>query len=156
MKRPYQSVCFPRSYLGKNLLAVQETWVWSLGLEDPLEKEMATHSSTLAWKIAWTEEPSRLQFMVSQRVRHEWATSLHFRMGLVLFYKRLQRAPEPPATTSGKVCYREEGPHPTRLALWSQSSSLHNYKNKFLLLRRHLDCGISWKKLNQRHRHSLN
>ena len=48
-----------------------ETWVQSLGQEDPLEKEMAAHSSTLAWKIAWTEEPGRLQSMGSQRVRHD-------------------------------------------------------------------------------------
>ena len=53
-----------------------EAWVRSLGWEDPLEKEMATHSSTLAWKISWTEEPGRLQSMGSQRVRHDWATSL--------------------------------------------------------------------------------
>ena len=55
---------------------MRETQVWSLGQEDPLEKEMATHSSTLAWKIPWTEEPCRLQSMGSQRVRHDWATSL--------------------------------------------------------------------------------
>ena len=55
---------------------MRETWVQSLGWEDPLEKEMATHSSTLAWKIPWTEEPGRLQSMGSQRVRHDWATSL--------------------------------------------------------------------------------
>ena len=48
----------------------QETWVRSLDREDPLEKEMATHSSILAWKIPWTEEPGRLQFMGSQRVGH--------------------------------------------------------------------------------------
>ena len=54
---------------------MQETWVQSLGREDPLEKEMATHSSTLAWKIPWTEEPTR-QFMGSQRVGHDWAISL--------------------------------------------------------------------------------
>ena len=47
----------------KRLPAVWETWVRSLGLEDPLEKEMATHSSTLAWKIPWVEEPGRLQSM---------------------------------------------------------------------------------------------
>ena len=46
--------------------AIQETWVWSLGLEDPLEKEMATHSSILAWRIPWTEQPGRLQSMRSQ------------------------------------------------------------------------------------------
>ena len=61
----------------KHLPAVQETWVRSLGQEDPLEKEMATHSSTLAWKIPWAEKPGRLQFMGSQRVGHDWATSVH-------------------------------------------------------------------------------
>ena len=54
----------------KSLTAVRETWVRPLGWEDPLEKEMATHSNTLAWKIPRTEEPCRLQSMVSQRVRH--------------------------------------------------------------------------------------
>ena len=54
----------------KRLSAMQETWVQSLGQEDPLEKEMATHSSTIAWKIPWTEKPSRLQSMGSQRVGH--------------------------------------------------------------------------------------
>ena len=55
----------------KCLPAIQETRVQSLGWEDPLEKEMATHSSTLAWKIPWREEPGRLQSMESQRVRHD-------------------------------------------------------------------------------------
>ena len=55
----------------KRLPTMQETQVQSLGREDPLEKEMATHSSTLAWKIPWTEEPRRLQSMGSQRVRHD-------------------------------------------------------------------------------------
>ena len=54
--------------LVKNLLAVQETWVRSLGQEDPLEKEMATHSSILAWRILWIEEPGRLQSMGSQEL----------------------------------------------------------------------------------------
>ena len=60
----------------KHLPAVLETWIRSLGWEDPLEKEMATHSSILAWRIPWTEEPGRLQSIVLQRVRHDWATSL--------------------------------------------------------------------------------
>ena len=55
----------------KRLPAMQETWVRSLGQEDPLEKEMATHSSTLAWKIPWTEKPGRLQSMGLQRVGHD-------------------------------------------------------------------------------------
>ena len=54
----------------KHLPAMRETLVRSVGQEDPLEKEMATHSSTLAWKISWTEEPGRLQSMGSQRVGH--------------------------------------------------------------------------------------
>ena len=55
----------------KNLPAMQETWVQSLGGEDPLEKEMETHSSILAWRIPWTEEPDRLQFMGSQTVESD-------------------------------------------------------------------------------------
>ena len=55
----------------RNLPAMQETWVQSLGREDPLEKEMATHSSILTWKIPWTEEPGWLLSMGSQRVRHD-------------------------------------------------------------------------------------
>jgi len=55
----------------KRLPAVWETWVQSLGWEDPVEKEMATHSSTLAWKIPWTEEPGRLQSMGLQRIGHD-------------------------------------------------------------------------------------
>ena len=54
----------------ERLSTMWETWVRSLGQEDPLEKEMATHSSTVAWKISWTEEPGRLQYMGSQRVGH--------------------------------------------------------------------------------------
>ena len=54
----------------KHLPTVQETRVQSLGGEDPLEKEMATHSNTLAWKIPWTEDPGRLQSMGSQKVGH--------------------------------------------------------------------------------------
>ena len=55
----------------KNPLAMWETWVQALGWEDPLEQEMAIHSSTIAWKIPWTEEPGRLQSMGSQRVGHD-------------------------------------------------------------------------------------
>ena len=54
----------------KNLPAMQEAWVQSLDLEDPLEKGMATHSSVLAWRIPWTEEPGGLQSMGLQRVGH--------------------------------------------------------------------------------------
>ena len=56
---------------------MRETWVRFLGQEDSLEKEMATHSSILAWRILWTEEPGGLQSIGSQRVGHDWGTSLH-------------------------------------------------------------------------------
>ena len=59
----------------KNLPAMQETRVQSLGWEDPLEKGMATHSSILPWRISWTEEPGRLQFIGLQGVGHDWATN---------------------------------------------------------------------------------
>ena len=62
----------------KHLPAVQGTWVQSLGWEDLLEKEMATHSSTLAGRILWTEKPSGLQSTGLQRVGHDWVTSLSF------------------------------------------------------------------------------
>ena len=58
----------------KNLPAVQETWVKSLGWEDPLQKGMAIHSSILAWRIPWMEEPGGLQSMGITRVRHDLAT----------------------------------------------------------------------------------
>ena len=77
------SVFDPYQWVGPSLVAQtvkrlreRETWVQALGLEDPLEKEMATHSSTIAWKIPWTEEPGRLQSMGSQRVGHDWVTAL--------------------------------------------------------------------------------
>ena len=65
----------------KDLPAVLGTWVWSLGREDPLEEEMATHSSILAWEIPWTEESGGLQSMGSPRVGHVWATNASTREG---------------------------------------------------------------------------
>ena len=59
------------SLVAQTVKRLPAVWVRSLGWEDPLEKEMATHSSTLAWKILWTEEPGRLQSMGSQRVGHD-------------------------------------------------------------------------------------
>ena len=66
---PYQASLVAQRV--KRLPTMRETWVQSLGQEDPLEKAMATHSSTLAWKIPWTEKPGRLQSMGSQRVGHD-------------------------------------------------------------------------------------
>ena len=68
---------FPGGSHVKNLPAVQETRAQSLDREDPLEKGMATHSSILAWRILWTEEPGGLQSMESQRIRHDRATYTH-------------------------------------------------------------------------------
>ena len=61
----------------KNLPAMQETQVQPLGWEDPLEKGLGTHSSILAWRIPWTEEPDEQQSMGLQRVRHDWVTNTH-------------------------------------------------------------------------------
>ena len=76
----YSFLPFPQASLVaqslKRLPGMWETRVRSLGWEDSLEKEMATHSSTLAWRIPWREEPGRLQSMGLQRVGHDWATSL--------------------------------------------------------------------------------
>ena len=66
---------FPVAQMIKNLPAMQETQVRSLGLEDPLEKGMAVHSSILAWRIPWTEEPGGLQSVGLQRIRHNWVTN---------------------------------------------------------------------------------
>ena len=67
----------------KNMLAMYETQIRSLGWADPLEKEMATHSSILAWEIPWTEEPGRLQSMGSQRVRHNLATKQQLNLNML-------------------------------------------------------------------------
>ena len=71
---------------GKASAHMRETRVWSLGWEDPLEKEMAPHSSILAWRIPWTEEPGGLQSMGSQRVRHIWAISLSLMPSSYCYY----------------------------------------------------------------------
>ena len=69
------------SQMVKNLPALQETWVQSLGREDSLKKEIETHSSIHAWKILWMQEPGRLQSMGPQRVGHDWAISLSLYIG---------------------------------------------------------------------------
>ena len=70
----------------KNLPAMQETWVQSLGWEDPLENGMATHSSILAWRIPWADEPGGLQSMGSQRVRHYWETNTFTSLSRFMFH----------------------------------------------------------------------
>ena len=81
-RSPGEGIGYPHQYSWsplvaqtvKNLPAMLETWVRSLGWEDPLEEGLATHSSILAWRIPWTDEPSGLQFRMSWRVGHDWAT----------------------------------------------------------------------------------
>ena len=93
---------FPSVSVVRNLTVMQEMqkWVRSLGWEDPLKKEMATHSSILACEIPWTEEPGSLQSMGPQRVRHDWAC-MHVKMSIQCF------------------------PH----SLWLKLSDSHFYKN---------------------------
>ena len=78
-ERPWYRVSFASLVAQrlKRLPPMWETWVRSLGREDPLEKEMAIHSSILAWRIPWTEKPSSLQSTGWQRVGHDWVTSPH-------------------------------------------------------------------------------
>ena len=107
---PRQPCCFPLSILKEgrgaslvaqtvqNLPAIQETWIQSLDREHPVKKGMATHSSILAWRIPWTKKSGGLQFMGSQRVRHNWMnyhrhihsknymrySTLHYKIGSAL------------------------------------------------------------------------
>ena len=74
----------------KNLPAMWETQVQSLGWGDPLEKGMPTHSSILAWRIPWTEEPGRLQSMGLQRVRHDWVTNTPLYLNGLNMHRKLQ------------------------------------------------------------------
>ena len=76
------------AHMVKNLPTMKKTQVWSLDQKDPLEEEMATHSSLLAWRIPWTEESGWLQSMGSQRMRHDWVTN-SFIFNLVLYFLSL-------------------------------------------------------------------
>ena len=104
--------------LVKNVPAVQETQFPSLGQEDPLEKEMAIHSSILAWRIPWKEKPGRLQSMGSQRARHDWVTFTSEEPG-VLQVVRLQR------DRNNLVIEHQQQPH--CIGYWAKSFSwLHH------------------------------
>ena len=83
---------------------MQETRLRSLGWEDPLEKEMATHSSILAWKISWTKEPGRLQSMGSQRVGYDWATNTHTLVALKVEWMTKHNELLPWTASSVSVC----------------------------------------------------
>ena len=89
----------------KHLPAMRETRVRSLGWEDLLEKEMATHSSTLAWRIPWMEEPGRLQSMGLQRVEHDWATSLHIHISPSSWTSLPSPPSHPSRSSQSSLCY---------------------------------------------------
>ena len=94
-----------------NLPAMQETLVWSLGQEDPLEKGMATHPNILAWRIPWTEKPE-LQSPGSHRVRHDWATNTFTIQGRQWHWLSVE---SPKRHLEGEVrglCNQQKGPHP--------------------------------------------
>ena len=97
----------PRWLGGKDLPAMQETWVQFLGQEDSLEKEMATHSSILVWEIPWTEEPGRLQSMGLQRVRH------------ALVSKTKTREPDGHSNLWGHLCHSPVGVSAHMLCQWT-------------------------------------
>ena len=106
-------------FSGGTLLAVQETWVWSLGWENFLEREMAIHSSILAWRIPWTEEPGGLQSMGSQRAGHDWAhthAATHIPQGLGKRMHWWVAEPSSFSTIVSKQCH----PHSlnTNICLW--------------------------------------
>ena len=100
-----------------------EAWVRSLGREDPQEEEMATHSSTLAWRIPWTEEPGGLQSMGSQRVGHDWVTSLLSSLTLGAYCNQPRSSKSKQTSVHGwppqrsdlisQVCKRASGFNPT-------------------------------------------
>ena len=94
----------------KSLPAIRETRVRFLGREDPLEEEMAIHSSILAWKIPWTEEPGRLQSMGLQRVGHDSATSLSFKLSAQFPKGKNLDCPWGPGTCAGPAGYKKVWP----------------------------------------------
>ena len=106
----------------KRLPTMWETRVRFLGWEDPLKKEMTTHSSILAWRIPWTEDPGRLQSMGLQRVGHDWVTSLH---SLILLFQ---------LSHLGKICYLNSiffsNTHPWEFNTRNEESVVSKQKSK--------------------------
>ena len=101
----------------KHLPTMRETWIRSLGQEDSLEKGKAPHSSTLAWKIPWMEEPGRLQSVGSQRVGHDWATSPYLicLWNVKLFLDNLISIL---VFFTGILCVNSTLPHLPSLSIW--------------------------------------
>ena len=125
----------------KRLPGMWETRVRSMGWEDPLEKEMAPHSSTLAWRIPWMEEPGGLQSVGSQRVGHDWATSLS------LFTFHFRALEKEMATHSSVLAWRIPGTgEPGRLPSMGSHRVGHDWSD----LAAAADDGNYWQKADQR------
>ena len=110
----------------KRLPTMCETWVRSLGWENALEKEMATYSNTLAWQIPWTEEPGRLQLMGSQRVGHDWATSLSSLSFSILWQKNYHphfRDEKPKWSHMARISQPRSSSAKILMQVWSQRKS---------------------------------
>ena len=103
---------------------MQETWVRSLGGEDPLEKEMAAYSSILAWRIPWMEEPGGLQFMGPQRFRHDWVTSLSLSFIVVVNLLRRVFCPSMWSILENIACALEKNMYFAFEGKWSESCSV--------------------------------
>ena len=105
---------------------MQETWVWSLGQEDPLEKEMVTHSSILARRILWIEESGRLQSTGLQRVGHNWATNAHTHTHTHTheLSESVESRPGGESPFVSSATLRSEGfcPHPAKFLCWKPSA----------------------------------
>ena len=116
----------------KNPPAMQENWVWFLGQEDPLEKEMANHPSVLAWKIPW-EDPGRPQSMGSQRVGHDWATSLlRHLVHSVLSNDSFYLVPKNSHHSKGKLLTHQAVYAHSALLPAPGNQSLHSVLNRFV------------------------
>ena len=119
----------------KNLPAVQETGVRSLGWEDPLEKEMTIHSSIGAWKISWIDEPGGLQSMGSQRVGHDWANTLL--KGSVIFWARGKGTTEEDRVRKRQKIKEGSGTSPVvqqlRLCSPCRGSGFHSWLGNWIL-----------------------
>ena len=101
----------------KNLPAIQETWVWSSGWKDPLEKGVAAHSSILAKRVPWTEEPGRLQSTGSQRLGHNWLTNTFTNYFHTHKLQCLTECGYPSVTFIGISCHSTIPPPPFLLIL---------------------------------------
>ena len=108
----------------KSLPEMQETSVQSLSREDPLEEGMATHSSILAWRIPWIEEPGGLQSMGSQTIRHDWATKHKHNTDLTQSLTHLT------AEADHKICENVKGPKKQKQS-WKKWMSQKSYNSQF-------------------------